>query len=168
MAYPEVKNESQEILAEHSLPLGFHFAVDVQDDTSTNYASQPDAKFQTVTGLSVDMELEEIAEGGENRYKHKLPVKSKYPNLVLKRGFQIESDFVDWVKDAILNFDFKPKNLNVVLLNEEHKTVYVWNVIGAIPVKWNVEGLNAEESKIMVESIELAYNYFEPGTKQDT
>jgi hypothetical protein len=31
----------------------------------------------------VDLETENITEGGENRF-HKLPIRSTYPNLVLK------------------------------------------------------------------------------------
>ncbi|MEZ4858757.1 MAG: phage tail protein [Flavobacteriaceae bacterium] len=33
-------------------------------------------------------------------------------------------------------------------------------MVHAYPVKWNVSDLNAEENKIAIETIELAYNYF--------
>jgi phage tail-like protein len=35
-----------------------------------------------------------------------------------------------------------------------------WYVISAIPKKWSVSGLNAQESSIVVESITLSYRYF--------
>ncbi len=137
-------------------PVGFHFLVEFSDLDSQSI----DHQFQSVSGLSVDIETEEVAEGGENRFKHKFPVKTKYPNLVLKRGLVIDSKVIDWCRDAIENFNFKPINITVKLLNDEHQPLISWNIVHAYPVKWVVEDLNAEESKLAVESIELTYNYF--------
>lgn len=137
-------------------PVGFHFLVEF-DKLGTK---EQDHQFQSVSGLSVDLETEEIVEGGENRFKHKLPVKTKYPNLVLKRGILIDSEVIDWCRKALENFDFKPVDLTVKLLDQNHKPLMHWKVIHAYPVKWAVEDLSALESKIVVESFELAYNYF--------
>ncbi|MFW0737791.1 MULTISPECIES: phage tail protein [unclassified Flavobacterium] len=137
-------------------PVGFHFLVEFEGLGS----KEKDHQFQSVSGLSVDIETEEIAEGGENRFKHKLPVKTKYPNLTLKRGILIDSVVINWCKDAIENFTFKPVNLTVKLLNEKHQPLISWNVVHAYPVKWSVEDFNAQESKLVVETFELTYNYF--------
>jgi phage tail-like protein len=51
-------------------------------------------------------------------------------------------------------------DLTISLLNEEHEPLITWNVVHAWPVKWAVGDLNAEESKIAIETIELVYNYF--------
>ncbi len=141
---------------EYYPPVGFHFKVEFDGFASDGN----DTKFQSVSGLSVDLETEEIAEGGENRFKHKLPVKTKFPNLVLKRGILIDSELIAWCKDAIENFSFSPKNLTVKLLNEEGDPIMTWNVNHAYPVKWNIEAFNAEESKLVAETIELTYNFF--------
>ncbi|CAA9197811.1 phage tail protein [Flavobacterium collinsii] len=143
-------------MANYYPPVGFHFLVEFQGLGS----KEKDHQFQSVSGLSVDIETEEIAEGGENRFKHKLPVKTKYPNLTLKRGILIDSAVIDWCRDAIENFSFKPVNLTVKLLNPEHKPLVSWNVVHAYPVKWSVEDFNAEESKLVIENFELTYNYF--------
>ncbi|AXB57648.1 phage tail protein [Flavobacterium fluviale] len=143
-------------MANYYPPVGFHFLVEF-DKLGTK---EQDHQFQSVSGLSVDLETEEIVEGGENRFKHKLPVKTKYPNLVLKRGILIDSEVIDWCRKALENFDFKPVDLTVKLLDQNHKPLMHWKVIHAYPVKWAVEDLSALESKIVVESFELAYNYF--------
>ncbi len=143
-------------MANYYPPVGFHFLVEFEGLGT----EEKDHQFQSVSGLSVDIETEEIAEGGENRFKHKLPVKTKYPNLVLKRGVLIDSKVIDWCKDAIENFEFKPVNLTVKLLNEQHLPLISWNVVHAYPIKWSVEDFNAQESKLVVESFELTYNYF--------
>ncbi|WP_338839154.1 phage tail protein [Flavobacterium ginsenosidimutans] len=137
-------------------PVGFHFLVEF-DKLGTK---EKDHQFQSVSGLSVDLETEEIVEGGENRFKHKLPVKTKYPNLVLKRGILIDSDVIEWCRKALENFEFKPVDLTVKLLNQDRQPLMHWKVIHAYPVKWAVEDFSALESKIVVESFELAYNYF--------
>jgi phage tail-like protein len=135
-------------MANYYPPVGFHFLVEFEGLGS----QAKDHQFQSVSGLSVDIETEEIAEGGENRFKH--------PNLSLKRGMLIDSAVIDWCRDAIENFSFKPVNLTIKLLNEEHQPLISWNVVHAYPVKWAVEDFNAQESKLVVESFELTYNYF--------
>tara|TARA_B100000508_G_scaffold124036_1_gene107098 strand:+ start:151 stop:591 length:441 start_codon:yes stop_codon:yes gene_type:complete len=137
-------------------PVSFHFKVEFNGISS----QEADVQFQSVAGLSVDIETEEFAEGGENRFKHKFPVRTKFPNLVLKRGMVTDSKLIDWCRDAIESFQFEPLDLTVKLLNEEHEPLLTWNVVHAYPVKWNVSDLNAEENKIAIETIELAYNYF--------
>jgi phage tail-like protein len=134
-------------------PLGFHFLVE--------FGNQKDEyQFQSVSGLNVDLETEEIAEGGENRFKHKLPVRTKYPNLILKRGIHVDSGLIDWCQAAVEGFDFSPTDIIIKLLNEENQPLITWNVVHAYPVKWSVADFNAEESKIVIETIELSYSYF--------
>ncbi|GHC57935.1 phage tail protein [Ulvibacter litoralis] len=143
-------------MATYYPPVSFHFKVEFNGITQ----QETDMQFQSVSGLSVDIDTEEFAEGGENKFKHKLPVRTKYPNLVLKRGMVTDSNLIDWCRDAIENFQFKPVDLTVKLLNDEHEPLVTWNVINAYPVKWSVDDFNAEENKLAIETIELAYNYF--------
>lgn len=134
-------------------PLGFHFRVEFAN-------IKGEFEFQSVSGLNVELETEQIAEGGENRFKHRLPVRTKFTNIILKRGLKVNTDLIKWCRDAVLDFNITPTDMTIILLNEEHEPLQTWNVVHAWPVKWEVTDLNAEESKITVESIELAYNYF--------
>lgn len=167
------------MLLEHFLPLGYRFVVyfefgsfsDLKDGNAgqalQNGASNLkkaknayDVMFQSVSGLSVDIETEEYAEGGENSFKHTLPVRTKYPNLVLTRGLASSSEVSDWVRRAVEDFQFEPANLTIILQNELRAPMHVWNVKHAIPVRWSVDSFNAEESKIVIETLELKYNTF--------
>ena len=134
-------------------PLGFHFKVEFAN-LSGEY------QFQSVSGLNVELETEQIAEGGENRFKHKLPISTRYPNLVLKRGIRVDSALTKWCREALEDFDIKPTNITISLLNENHEPLMTWNVVHAYPLKWSVSEFNAEKSQLAIESIELAYNYF--------
>jgi phage tail-like protein len=140
-------------MAEYYPPLGFHFKVEF-DNIDGEF------EFQSVSGLTVTLETEEIAEGGENRFKHKLPVKTTFPNLVLKRGLLVDSALAEWCRKAVEDFDIKPTDIIISLLNEKHEPLMIWDVVHAYPVKWAMTDFNAEESKMVIETIELAYNYF--------
>ncbi len=140
----------------HQIPLGFHFKVSFLQEVNNDI----DTRFQSVSGLNVTVETEDFAEGGENRFVHSLPVRTKFDNLILKRGIILDQDLVKWVKDAIENFDFRPINMQVVLLNEDNEPLNVWDIKNAYPVKWSVSDFNAEESKLVVETLELKYQYY--------
>ncbi len=45
-------------------------------------------------------------------------------------------------------------------MNPEGQALRMWSIIKAYPIKWDPGDFNAEESKIVIESIELTYNYF--------
>ena len=67
-------------------PWGFYYKVEFSISQNKN-----DVRFQAVSGLSVEYDMEEFKEGGENRFTHKLPVRTKYADLVLKRGMGVTS-----------------------------------------------------------------------------
>lgn len=143
-------------MAEIYPPVGFHFLVEFSGLEN----EEADVRFQSISGLTVSLETEDISEGGENRFKHKLPMKSSYPNLTLKRGMVVGSSLISWCKDALENFIFEPKDLTIKLLNEDHEPLQTWNVVHAYPIKWSVDDFNAQESKVVLETLELHYHYF--------
>ena len=136
-------------------PVGFHFSVrfGISGEDS-------DTRFQSVSGLNVEYETETVNEGGENRFVHELPVRTKYSDLVLKRGMLIDSEVVKWCVDAFENRSFTPTDLQVMLLNEEHEPLQTWNIIGAWPKRWSVSDFNAEENSLVIETLELSYRYY--------
>lgn len=136
-------------------PPGFHFKVEFVGIGNDN-----DVRFQSVSGLSVEFDTETFKEGGENRFEHKLPVRTKYPDLSLKRGMLTDSALIAWVLDSLQNRVFKPAQVNVTLLNEEHQPLKTWSVFHAWPRKWSVSDFNAQENSIVVETMDLSYNYF--------
>ncbi|BCL33728.1 phage tail protein [Nostoc sp. MS1] len=154
-------------------PVSFFFDVSFQGQFAGERLDKNvvETRFQSVTGLSVDMQTETLKEGGENRFEHILPVRTKYDSLVLKRGLVKDSQMVKWCMDAILNFDIKPIDLLVSLLhvqsagaNQAPQTtapLVTWKVINAWPKKWSVSEFNAEENSLAIESLELNYSYFE-------
>lgn len=138
-------------------PVGFHFRVEFQGIPDFN---QRDTYFQEVTGLSRDLATEEVKSAGENRFTQKLPTRAQYPNLVLKRGLFTDSSIQKWVDDAMLHLDIVPITVLVMLLNEQSKPLQTYKCVNAWPQKWSIADLNAQESRIVVETMELVYQYF--------
>lgn len=137
-------------------PVGFHFLVTFE--LSPQVAD--DTRFQEVSGLDVEMEMENFTEGGQNRFTWQLPKRARYSDLTLKRGMFMNSPVIKWCKEAFENFSFAPANLHISLLNEQHAPVLTWYIVSAIPKKWSVSAFNAQENSIVVESITLTYQYF--------
>lgn len=145
------------MMATYYPPVGFHFSVrflfpDGEDDA--------DMRFQTVSGLDIQVNTESIREGGENRFEHALPLRTQYSNLILRRGLLKDSKVVDWCLEAFKNLQFEPVDMTVSLLNTKHEPLMTWNIVRAWPLKWSVSEFNAEQSALVIETLELKYNYF--------
>ena len=136
-------------------PWGFYYRVEFSISSQKN-----DVRFQTVSGLSVEYDYETIKEGGENRFEHKLPGRTRYADLALKRGMVTDSAVILWLLAAFQNRTFVPADLIINLMNEAGEPLRIWNVAGAVPKKWSVSDLNANESAVVIETLELTYQFF--------
>ena len=140
-------------------PVGFHFKVEFVGIGNDN-----DIRFQAVSCLTIEYDTESFKEGGENRFEHKLPVRTKYADVSLKRGMLTDSKVIEWCMKAFENREFQLATVNISLLNEKHEAIKRWEVIEAWPKKWSVSDLNAQENGIVVETLDLAYKYFKVKT----
>ena len=123
-----------------------------------------DNAFQEATGLAVELEVEEIEEGGQAD-KHRLPKDPKHGNLVLRRGFvNANSLLANWV-GASINTDFtKPIQTHDVLLslrNGQNVPLASWHFREAWPVKWLLSDFKSQEGTLAIETVEFAYAEFQ-------
>lgn len=147
-------------------PPAFYFSVKFLSPAAVAAAlTGYDASFQEVSGISASWDVEEVNEGGENRFAHRLPKRGKYNNLVLKRGVVTGSSLLtEWVGltvGANLASPIVPQNLLILLLDAAGLPLIAWGFVNAYPVKCDLGPMDAMENKILVETLELAYNYFE-------
>jgi len=136
-------------------PVGFSFWVSFEISND-----QVDIGFQDVSGITMELQTEDVVEGGENRFTQKLPTRANYTPLVLKRGLAVNSTLTNWCRDAIENFSIQPTNIVVALLNEKKEPLIAYRFLNAYPVKWSITNFNAEASSIVIESLELYYQFF--------
>lgn len=140
--------------------VGFHFRVKFLNLPA---AEDVDVRFQSVSGLDVQLEKETFKEGGENRFEHAVVVRSKYTPLTLKRGMLTpkESELTKWLQKAFQNLMVEPiAKVNVELLNETHNVLMQWEFSHVWPLSWKIAELNAERGEVLIETLELNYNYF--------
>ncbi len=150
-------------------PVSFYFAVKLLGVTKRN-KSQFDAEFQEISGITAELEFEEIKEGGENRFSHRVPGRVKYDNLVLKRGLVIwPSEFGNWCKDTLTTTPgedqrwIERRDINVYLMNRHQnksEPIRTWSFVNAIPSKWEISNFNSQESNLAMETITFSYQYF--------
>ena len=136
-------------------PVGFSFWV------SFGISDNPvDMAFQDVAGIGMELQTEDVVEGGENMFTQKLPTRANYTPLVLKRGLAVKSPVTDWIRDAIENLSIQPLTVIVALLNENKEPLIAYRFINAYPLKWSISNFNAETSSVVIETLELYYQYF--------
>ena len=122
-----------------------------------------DLAFQEISGLSVSMQVEEVEEGGESRFKHQLPKRRSHSNLVCKRALSplLESPLSIWIK-TIMEGDFTlpivPVEAMVSLLNADGDKVASWYLSNVYPVKWELSAMESKKNELVIETIEFAYN----------
>jgi phage tail-like protein len=139
-------------------PPAFCFSVSFGgDDRETS--------FQEVSGLKAEFVTEDVVEGGQNRFVHRLPVRTRYSNLVLKRGVVVfGSRLANWLSgcfDGGLAQPVARQDVIVLLLNGKGDPLIKWWVHGAWPVTWEHSPLQSSENEVLAETIELSCDFVE-------
>lgn len=147
-------------------PGGFYFTITVVGSgTALSVLTDVDASFQEVTGIQSERGIEEVTEGGENRFVHRLPTATRYSNLVLKRGVVTKASFLaEWVSGMLgstLSLPLITQNLVVTLLDESSQPLVAWTFVNAYPVKWDISPMDSMDNRVLTETLEFAYSYFQ-------
>ena len=135
---------------------GFKFSMDMVGEIGA---------FTECSGLSVDIEVEELKEGGQNQFVHKLPSRMKWPNIVLKRGITDTNNLFDWFSkcsgDGFSNENtLKRSDGAIELVDSQGQPLRTWSFDGAFPVKWSGPTLAASSRDAATEQLEIAHHGF--------
>jgi phage tail-like protein len=127
---------------------GFNFNVVVE-------GAEP-AAFSTVILPTVEIDVVEYRDGTDRTSQPRQVVGlTKYTNLVLRRGVANSPDLWAWF-DAVRQGSLDRRGIVVTLLNEERNPVVVWRLRRCLPIKYVGPTLNAGESEVAIEEVELA------------
>jgi phage tail-like protein len=145
-------------------PLGvFNFYVTLIDSSNvlgtliTAAVNYKVAGFSECSGLEATVEIFEYKEGGLNDYVHKFPTRASFANITLKHGvIYLYDDLWTWHNDFVLGKGKKKDGL-IVLLDEEKQPAKIWKFKRGIPTKWVGPTLNATQSAVAIESLEIAH-----------
>lgn len=136
--------------------LGLRFWVEF-DSSSIQVAG-----FAECSAPTMETEVFEYQEGGENTFTHKLPVRHKYGNITLKRGIDEGQDLWHWYQTSI---DGKAQRRQITIYvygpkpNQPPIRQYVLR--RAFPVKWTGPDLKSDAGATAVETLELAHEGLE-------
>jgi len=132
--------------------LGLHFWVQI-DGVEI-------AGFSECSGLTIETEVYEYMEGGLNTRTHKLPVRTKYGNITLKRGLDPGQDLYRWYMASIDGLPNKRKNISIMIYGPKPsgEPVKKWDLAEAWPVKWTGPDMKTDAGAVAVETIEFAHN----------
>jgi phage tail-like protein len=141
-------------------PVSFYFKL-----SFTGLMGLFETSFKEISGISMEMGVEEIAEGGVNGYKHRVPTTAKFSNLVLKRGLIPMGSELDLWCSSIINGGLEEfietKIITVFLLDASGLPVRSWVFHNAWPVKWSISDFNSMNNEIVIETLEFTYNNFQ-------
>ncbi len=113
--------------------------------------------FSEVSGLQVETEMHEYAEGGVNDYIHRFAKRKKYPPISLKRGITSSNELWDWFQDSNIG-KINRKSGSVIMEDLKKQELCRWNFFEAYPVKWIGPELNSTKSSVAIESIDIVHN----------
>jgi len=134
----------EETLRAHANP-AFRFVIDVDGETQ--------AAFTECTLPSIEVDVEELKEGGLNTYTHQLPGRRKAAKVSLKNGVG-KSSLLNWYIES-LNQPVARKQFTITLLDARLKPVIAWHLQDAYPIKWSGPNLKSDDNAIAIQTLEL-------------
>jgi phage tail-like protein len=115
------------------------------------------AGFSECTGLDASMEILEYREGGRNSFVHRFATRATHSHITLKTGVIFLYDQLwTWHNDWVQGRGTRKDGL-IVLQDEAHNPAKIWKFKRAIPTKWVGPSLNAGQSAVAIESLEIAH-----------
>lgn len=110
-------------------------------------------------GLSVEYEVKEYQEGGENSFVHKIPGRAKYQNVKLTRVVNKDSEKVAvWLTS--LQATIRRQTAEIAALKGDGGEITSWKLQGVYPAKWTGPSFDASSNQIATETLELVHNGF--------
>ena len=110
-------------------------------------------------GLTVEYDVHEYQEGGNNSFVHRLPGRVKYQNIKLTRPVDSSTrSVVAWL--ASVQARVTPATAAITVLDSDGKPVATWNLLGVFPAKWTGPTLDVGSNSTAMETLELAHNGF--------
>lgn len=143
--------------------------------TKMNFLVQVDqvqgtAAFSEVTGIESSVDVIEFRQGNANSLAPvKIPGLVKHGNVTLKFGYTLDSAFKTWITECVSETRGQMPRYNVQIemidINggapQQVATAItgsrVWILTNAWVTKYNAPDLNALQSEVAIESVELAY-----------
>ena len=112
--------------------------------------------FSECSGIEMSMQPDEFKEGGNNGFIHKFPTRVTWSNIVLKKGIGASSALWDWHYGFAVGRGRRRDGV-IMLLTDFQQPNNIWQFRRGLPVKYSGPVMNAAQSGVAIESIEIAH-----------
>ena len=113
--------------------------------------------FSECTGISLDFQTQDYAEGGRNGETLKFPTRGTQSNVVLKRGI-VNRRLWDWYSMLLRGEPKFRRTASIQVLDAAGAgPVLTLELTNAFPCKWIGPDLNASQSNVALESLEICH-----------
>jgi phage tail-like protein len=110
-------------------------------------------------GLTVEYEVEEYKEGGQNGFIHRLPGRVKYQNIKLTRPLDSRSrEVLRYLASVQENLERQTGSIE--LRDAANAQVIRWKLDGVYPVKWTGPTMDVSANNVATEALELSHQGF--------
>jgi phage tail-like protein len=116
--------------------------------------------FSECTGLEATLQVEPFRQGGDSHGERRFPTSAAWSNLRLKRGVALSRDLWDWYEEFVRGRGRRRDGV-VFLQNDLHVPMKVWRFRRGMPVRWTGPALNAGDSRLAIEELEIAHEGLE-------
>jgi phage tail-like protein len=115
--------------------------------------------FRNVEGLDSETEIVEYQDGDDLTLR-KRPGRTKYSNIVLKRGYVSSAELWQWRQKGMDGSVERPSG-SVILCNDAGDPVMRYNFFEAWPCKWKGFTLDGKGTDAVIEEVELVIERLE-------
>jgi len=137
----------------------FNFLVDI----GTGNTDGPEAGFQEVTGIGMEVTVSEYRTGNHKENSvMKITGMNKSADVTLKRGVIGSLNLYSWLDDIRNGNQAATRTVTIQLQNEDHTAVVVtWKLLRARPTKVTMGPMSAKGTDVAMEEMVLAYERLE-------
>jgi phage tail-like protein len=146
--------------------LGLSFLTDFHQTYSFLVAvdNMKYAAFNECVLPNVQVKTEEVVEGGQNAFIHKLPTNVDVGTFTLKRGITRNKLFLKWYMQVVEGkIKDSTKQVTLIMLDSLSIPLMTFNFRDAYPVKWRGPSLKSDTSAVAIEEVEFVHHGFEVG-----
>ena len=116
--------------------------------------------FSSCEGMNCEVVMETREEGGNNTHVWQLPSRLKYGNIKLSRPLGKDTaKLASWVSSMAAGYERKTAVIQA--MRADGTVVAEWSLLDVVPVRWTGPSLNADQPKVLTETLEIAHHGFQ-------
>jgi phage tail-like protein len=117
--------------------------------------------FAACDGLEARVDVVDFADG-DNLIARKRPGRTRYANIVLRRGSTNNAELWDWFK-AVVDGRIERKSGSIIVCGDDGSEIFRYNFFEGWPCRWKSLALDADAPGTLVEELEIAVEKIERG-----